>query len=360
MVRGRAETETIMLRNVSIRAMLGGLVGIMGLALSLMCANYLLTAWQRYEASQRVADLSRANRAIFEVMQNFRFERGDSGSSIAAVGGPMTEIMPRLTKTREVVDQQMAIALPILEHVDVPGLPSLREQLKANYAVVKEFRPRVDDALRQPIAARDKELVQSYQPKAAPFLDDLQRMAIVLESGMRAIDPSVSDLALVRQAAWDGRTGLGDKIVIVLAALGKRQPLSPEQQAAIQVAHGRAIALWQLVRESANRPGAPAELKAAYEKAQAGFFDAPVAQKFDGIVKSLSAGQVPDMTSAALGGEMIGPVSLPGAVAGVATSLITAYAEETAAAARTTLIVYGALLLLALAFAIGGFRLIQV
>src|SRR5581483_8428663 len=253
MVRGRAETETIMLRNVSIRAMLGGLVGIMGLALSLMCANYLLTAWQRYEASQRVADLSRANRAIFEVMQNFRFERGDSGSSIAAVGGPMTEIMPRLTKTREVVDQQMAIALPILEHVDVPGLPSLREQLKANYAVVKEFRPRVDDALRQPFAARDKELVQSYQPKAAPFLDDLQRMAIVLESGMRAIDPSVSDLALVRQAAWDGRTGLGDKIVIVLAALGKRQPLSPEQQAAIQVAHRRAGRAQGRLREGADR-----------------------------------------------------------------------------------------------------------
>ncbi|MBV8835942.1 MAG: HAMP domain-containing protein [Alphaproteobacteria bacterium] len=185
-------------------------------------------------------------------------------------------------------------------------------------------------------------------------------MAIVLESGMRAIDPSVSDLALVRQTAWDARVGLGDKIVIVLAALGKRQPLSQEQQAAIQVAHGRALALWQLVRESANRAGAPDELKAAYEKAQAGFFNHPVAQKFDGLVKSLSAGEVPDVTSAALGGEMIGPVSLPGAVAGVATSLITRHAEQATADARMNLIVYGALLALAVSFGIGGFRLIQV
>src|SRR5215470_13951291 len=101
---------TKILRNVSIRAMLGGLVGTMGLALSLMCANYLVTAWQRYDASQRVADLSRANLAVFEVMQNFRFERGDSGSSLAAVGGPVTDILPRIAKTRAQVDEQMAAA----------------------------------------------------------------------------------------------------------------------------------------------------------------------------------------------------------------------------------------------------------
>jgi methyl-accepting chemotaxis protein len=348
------------LRNVTIRAMLGGLVGIMGLALSLMCANYLVTAWQRYDTSQRVADLSRANRAVFEVMQGFRFERGDSGSSLAAVGGPVTDILPRIVKTRANVDEQMAVALPILERVDVPDLPAIRDRLKADYAIAKDLRPRVDDALRQPFAARDKDLVQTYQAKATPFLDDLQRLAIVLESGMRQIDPSISDLALVRQAAWDARTGLGDKIVIVLAALGKRQPLSQEQQSAIQVAHGRALALWQLVRESANRAGAPAELKAAYEKAQSGFFNHPVAQKFDGIVKSLSSGEVPDITPAALGGEMIGPVAVPGAVAGVATSLITTYAEQAASDARTTLTIYGVLLVLAAAFAVGGFRLIQV
>ena len=69
---------------------------------------------------------------------------------------------------------------------------------------------------------------------------------------------------------------------------------------------------------------------------------------------------MPDITSAALGGEMIGPVSLPGAVAGVATSLITRLAEQATADARTSLIVYGALLALAVTFAIGGFRLIQV
>src|SRR5262249_13212138 len=156
----------MILRNVTIRAMLGGLVGTMGLALSLMCANYLVTAWQRYDASQRVADLSRANLAVFEVMQNFRFERGDSGSSLAAGGGPGTRILPRMAKTGGQVDDKMALALPILERVDVADLPAIRDALKANYAVVKDLRPRIDEALRQPFAARDKDLIQTYQAKA--------------------------------------------------------------------------------------------------------------------------------------------------------------------------------------------------
>jgi methyl-accepting chemotaxis protein len=348
------------LRNLTIRAMLGGLVGVMGLLLSLMCADYLVAAWQRCDASQQVAELSRANKAIFEVMQSFRFERGDAGSSLASVGGPLPDVVARLTKTRASVDEQMAVALPILERTDAPDLPEIREKLKADYAIAKDLRPRVDEGLQQPSEARDTDLVRTYPPKSAAFLDDLQRLAVVLESDMRQLDPSIADLALMRQAAWDARAALGDKIVVVLGALGKRQPFTPEQQAAIQVAQGRAVALWALVRDRATRSGAPATLKAAYDKAQSGFFDNPVAQKFDGIVKSLSSGEVPDITSVALGGEMIGPVALPGAVAGVASGLITDRAEQAAMSARTALILYSALLILAAAFAIGGFRLIQV
>ena len=66
------------LRNMTVRTMLGGLIGIMGVVLSLMCANYLVAAWQRSDAGARVAELSVATKAILEVMQNFRFERGDA------------------------------------------------------------------------------------------------------------------------------------------------------------------------------------------------------------------------------------------------------------------------------------------
>jgi methyl-accepting chemotaxis protein len=290
-------------RNVTVRAMLGGLVGIMGLVLGLMCTNYLVAAWRHYDAGARVAELSVANKAIFEVMQTFRFERGDTASGLATVGDPIPELQQRIAKTRAAVDQQMALALPVIDRAQVADLPAIRDKLKADYAILKDLRPRADAALRQPAAARDKDIVEGFGPKASPFLEDLERTATVLEAGMRQFDPSIGELALMRSAAWEARSALGNKIVIVLGALAKRQPLSLAQQAAIEAANGRAGAFWQLVRENANRTGAPADLRDAYDKAQSGYFGHASAKKLDGIIRSLSAGEVPDVTAAALGGR---------------------------------------------------------
>src|SRR5207247_10504199 len=93
-------------------------------------------------------------------------------------------------------------------------------------------------------------------PKASPFPQALGKTTIVLEAGMRQLDPSTGELALVRLAAWEARSALGNQIVTVLGALAKRQPLTRPQQAAIDAAKGRADAFWQLVRE--NAPAGPA------------------------------------------------------------------------------------------------------
>src|SRR5262245_19931180 len=138
------------LRTVTVRAMLGSLIGIMGLALGLMCTNYLVAAWHNYDAGARIAELSVANRAILEVMQSFRFERGDTASGLATVGDPNPDVQQRIVKTRVVVDQQMALALPIIDRAQVADLPAIRDKLKADYATAKDLRPRADAALRQP------------------------------------------------------------------------------------------------------------------------------------------------------------------------------------------------------------------
>ena len=159
---------------LSVRALLGGLIGIMGLVLSLMCANNLVNAWQHYDAGGRVTDLSIADKALFEAMQNFRLERGDSGSALNLSGAQSLAIKRTVDELRATVDAQLAIALPILERVSVPDLPAVRDKLKADYQVLKGLRARVDTAMQQPSTARDKDIVQSFMPKAASMLGDME------------------------------------------------------------------------------------------------------------------------------------------------------------------------------------------
>src|SRR5262249_27436998 len=100
---------TRMLGKLSIRTLIGGLVGIMGLILSLLCAINLLDAWQRYGAAERVAELSTANKALFEAMQIYRFERGDTGSALNLSGEQSDALRKRVEGFRATVDTQLAI-----------------------------------------------------------------------------------------------------------------------------------------------------------------------------------------------------------------------------------------------------------
>jgi methyl-accepting chemotaxis protein len=345
--------------SLSIRVLIGGLVGIMGLILSLLCAINLISAWQRYDAAERVAGLSIANKALFLAMQTYRFERGDTGSALNLPGEQLGSFQKRLDESRATVDAQLAIALPILERASVPGLPSARDKLKADYQTLKDLRVRVDAAFQQPnAAARDKDLLQTFMPKTAPLLQDLENTATVLESEMRLLDPAIGELALVRSTGWSARTAAGNKILAVLGAWSKQQGLTPAELAAMQVNEGRTAAGWELVRDIIMREGAAPELKVAYDKAQSEFFGT-AARQLEGIVHALAAGEMPQRPIVDWQREAAGQISTVAGVAGVAADLITTRARATAAVSENSVILYAGMLAIAIALAVGGFILIQ-
>jgi len=345
---------------LSVRSLLGGLIGIMGLILSLVCANNLVSAWQRYDAGERVTELSVADKALFEAMQTYRIERGDSGSALATTVEQGNILKKKVDELRATVDAQLAIAIPILNRVSVPGLPAARNKLNDDYQMLKALRARVDAAMQQPTAERDKDLVQTFMPKAETLLLDLEDNATVLETEMRLRDPAIGELALVRSTAWNARSSLGAKMLRIITALAKRQGLTPAELAAIQVNEGRMAVAWELVRDIVTREGAAPALRAAYDKAQDTFFAPAVAQQLEGIVRSLSAGEIPSLVMSEWQGDIAGRMISVGAVAGAAADLITIRATETAADAKRTVILFGVTLALAVTFALGGFVLIQV
>jgi methyl-accepting chemotaxis protein len=121
---------------------------------------------------------------------------------------------------------------------------------------------------------------------------------------------------------------------------------------------GRTAVAWELVRDIVTREGAAPELRSAFDKAQTEFFGA-AAQQMEGVIRSLSAGEMPQRTLADWQRESAGAISTVGAVAGVAADLITTRAQDMAASSENTVILYSTMLAVAVALAIGGFVLIQ-
>jgi methyl-accepting chemotaxis protein len=344
---------------LSVRALLGGLIGIMGLILSVMCASNLVNAWQHYDAGKRVTDLSIADKALFAAMQTFRIERGDTGSALASAGEQGDVLKKRVDVLRTTVDAQLAIVLPILEGASVPGLPAVREKLNDDYQAHKALRARVDAAMLQPSAARDKDLVQTFMPKAENLLHDMENSATVLETEMRLRDPAIGELALVRSTAWTARSALGTKMLPVIQALAKRQGLTPAELVAMQVNEGRSAVAWELVHDIVTREGAAPELRAAYDKAQSDFFGPATTQQLEGIVRSLSAGEMPQLALTDWQGDIAVRMATIGGVAGAAADLITTRAKETSANAEKMVILFAGMFVLSATLAVGGFILIQ-
>ena len=345
------------LGNVSVRGLLGGLIGIMGLMLSLLCVNALVQAWQRYDAGQRVAEMSVAGKALFEATQTYRIERGDSNSAMGLSGAQAETLMKRVAGHRATVDAQLAIALPILERLSAPGLAAARDKLVADVQANKEMRAKADAIVGG--APRDKAFLDGFMPKTGRMLQDLESAGTVLEAAIRKLDPAMSELITVKATAWSARSSLGVSTLTLLGALVKREGLSPAQQAGLQVQNGRTALAWETVRAIVTREDAPAELKAAYDKAQATYFSAENLQEVDGIVRALSAGEMPKIVVTDWQGAAAGRLAHVGNVAGAATDLITRNANAAAADARNALIGYAALLAFAVALAIGGFAVIR-
>jgi methyl-accepting chemotaxis protein len=345
---------------VSVRTMLGGLIGIMGLVMSLMCANYLLVAWQRCDAGQQVATLSVANKAIFQVMQTYRIERGDTMAALETAGDPNPNSREAIARLRATVDSQLAIAMPILDRSANPGLAAVRDKAKADLQTVNESRAFADTALQQPSAARDRALVQSFMSRTQSFLEDMERCATVLEAEMQRLDPTIGDLALVRSAGWSARSAVGSKALPLIGAMSRNRGLTPAEHLSFQIAQGRASAFWEVVRNVVTREDAAPELKAAYDHGLSGYFNSDFAKQMDEVARALAAGETPPVPLSAWQLELTKHVGTVGEVAGVAADLTTRRANEDAAAARNMVMVYGGLLVFALAFAIGGFVLVRV
>ena len=69
--------------SLSIRSMVGGLVGLLGLMLAVVLGSGLLTALDRYVAAERVAALAAVDKTLFFASQDYRLEKGRMGAALA-------------------------------------------------------------------------------------------------------------------------------------------------------------------------------------------------------------------------------------------------------------------------------------
>ncbi len=166
---------------LSIRTILGAVIGVMGLLLVAASTVALCGAAGRYGEAKNIAALAPVSGQFFKSLSFLRLERGNGLTALRAEAPAEAAVTTDIATNRRLVEEGYAGGLKLLQGVDLKGVPEAVAQLKAAHDTVEALRPKVDAALRQKGAERDQSLVKEWPTATQAYLDKLEGASHAVE-----------------------------------------------------------------------------------------------------------------------------------------------------------------------------------
>ncbi len=140
---------------LSIRNVLCGVIGLMGLLITVLMGNAALQAYQRNAAAQRIAAISLLDKALFEGVQHFRFERGTMDLILSLEPDKNGREVEFALTHRRGVDSALGVAFGGLDGLHFAGLDAAVDALRAEYQDFKAARQQADGMADLSLELRD-------------------------------------------------------------------------------------------------------------------------------------------------------------------------------------------------------------
>ncbi|MBV8651358.1 MAG: hypothetical protein JO255_07810, partial [Alphaproteobacteria bacterium] len=204
---------------LSIRVILGLVIGVMGLLLVVASTVSLVGAADRYGEARSIAALAPISGHFFKALSYHRLERGNVLTALKAEAPADASATADIATNRRIVEEGYAGGMKLVAGIDLKGVPEAVAQLKAAQERVEALRPKVDAALRQKAADRDPSLVKDWPVATQTYLDTLEGASHAIEESMLNVDPRVDQIVTIKRAAWATRTHAGAAILRLLTGL---------------------------------------------------------------------------------------------------------------------------------------------
>ena len=345
-------------RNMSLRTILGALIGTMGALLLIVSSLTLIGAVERKINASRVATASVTSKYLFQALINLRLERGPAIGGMVGEAAVSSATEADILKYRASSETGYDTALQSLANLDQADLLPLITRLKSAHEAVAALRPKVDAALHQPKAGRDAGVVRDWPEVSQRLLDAILGVSDPLEASLKLTDPIVDHFLAVKRAAWAARLYLGLTGVKLQGALSAGNGMSAADALTWNQDMARAAAAWVPVTEAAMRSDAPKVLAETVAKSAPNFSGAFVDLQ-RGLVDAISTGQKATISVDELrrrGNEFSG---YPVEVVNIALGQMVVHADAESTLAWTSLILDSLLVLAALGLSVAGFLIVR-
>jgi methyl-accepting chemotaxis protein len=333
--------------NLSIRSVLGLIIGFLGILLVGLSAIGGLGAIERNGTAKRVERLAGTSKELFAILLGFRLERGAATSALMADLPISTAAQAQIDNNRLASEVAYRRVQERLASTSNPKLASLIANLTSTHDRLVPLRAESDRAVHQPKPARDASVAGEYGEATQAYLDAMLSLTAELEAALKLSDPIVDHLISVKQSAWEVRNVEGLVLLRIEHAVAASKPWSLTDIVGAAEDTGRAALAWSQVLKAATRPDAPSAIVDVVARSKQ--LDAlAIFERLKGYRNVLSNGQTLDIKLDDLRKDGIPSLSYSVDVADAALSEMVTHAENQIAATRRSLVVNGVMMLAAI------------
>jgi len=338
----------------SIRNILVGAFLLVSIMLCGIVGSLTYSAYSQYKVSQSVNELADLDRALFNVLLNFRSERGDSATALTMSRAAGATSYESVQKARAKVDAAISQALAGSETVATPEIGSAMATTRSMYDRLVAHRKKIDQAITLELEQREKGLDKVTLDLGTEFLNSLEASSLAIEGEMRNLDPSSVALIQIRAQAWAARALGGTGTVVMNGAIAANRGLNPAEVISVTSADAGVDFAWKSVRVLINHPDVAQTLKDELVKADNGYFKGDFAGWRSAIVSKLKAGEPGGVSIDEWRPKVTAALGTIASVASLAMDELNRVAMAHEAAYLQSLIFYSVLLVAAVAIGVAG------
>lgn len=223
-----------LLEGLSIRTLLGVVMGLLALVTLGFATELSLRALARHTEAGRIVQMAEAGRELFRAAAALRLERGET---LTALAGPAPD--PEGTRIRPRRTEAEAAATSAIAALRASGLTADAERLERGRHSVQELRQTVDAALRLPRDQRPQDLARRWGAGSLEQVNTLLAITQAVEDIALGKDPAVDQLIAMRRAGWMVRSSVGDVALAMSSAISAGRGWTPEEARAALRAQGQ-------------------------------------------------------------------------------------------------------------------------
>ena len=350
------ETTMKEVRGLNIATMLKLLFGSIVVFLVLIIGQDTVMSLRRLSDNRSVQTVAEASRTIFTAMQAIRLERGSTRRLLLQPAGSDPATVAKLPGWRLPSANAAETVASVCETVAcAPGLGAT--ELRATISRLEALRGEVDSALKVEPLQRRKGLVDEVMSTGGTAVDLLARSSKTLLDPMRTLDPVLSEMISIKEAAVAAREAATPLRLLFDSAFAKKE-VSSEDRAQMAHARGQFDAAWRILVDASQRPGSPAPLRSAIATAERSYV-AEYLKARETVLTAVAARQEPSVRVEDLNELADKSMGDLDAVANTALDAIAARAAQRQSEEATTLTIDAVLLALALGLGTAGMLIVR-